>query len=562
MALFASPRHWKTDLGVTGRPLSDKLKHWRHLRRFLGDKKGLLGDNMDMQATMFALPRRPRLMIAHDEPIHNSQPLGDLAEQLLAYVRAAARHGTAVHEAERAIWQRLLALGHAALAHFFALQGSGDVGETVTLPDGQTCERLPELHGRRYVSIFGTFRLQRTAYGSREGQKIAFVPLDNRLQLPASVFSYVLQDWDQALCVEQAFGQAASTVARILNLKQSVDSLEHMNVEMAAPVADFRENRPRPDPQTEGTIVVTSADGKGIVLRRPADAPAPAAHRSKGEKASQKRMATVGTAYTVDRYVRSPAEVLAALFRDGPEPAGRPLPCHKRVWASLPHDEEAGEAQTSQALVYGWLLNEVVERNPGLAKEMVHLGDGQEALWQARQQRLPARNMTDILDLLHVTPRLWQAAHVFYPEGSPEAEAFARERILRVLQGKVTSVVRGLRALGTKRGLSGAKKKALAKACAYLWGNRARMRYDEYLAKGYPIASGVIEGACRHLVKDRMERAGMHWTVAGAQAMLDVRSLYVNGDWEEYQAHRITRETNRLYPHRHLVEGPQYCMAA
>jgi hypothetical protein len=74
------------------------------------------------------------------------------------------------------------------------------------------------------------------------------------------------------------------------------------------------------------------------------------------------------------------------------------------------------------------------------------------------------------------------------------------------------------------------------------------MRYDEYLAKGYPIASGVIEGACRHLVKDRMERAGMHWTPAGAQAMLDLRSTYVNGDWEEYQAYRIARETQRLYP--------------
>jgi hypothetical protein len=501
-------------------------------------------------------------MFAHD-PAADNPSLQELADQLHAYVRDAAVQGVPVHEAEGAIWQRLLALGRAALSQFFALLGTGDLGDTVTLPDGRTCERLPELHSRRYVSIFGTFRLTRTAYGSRAGQKIDFVPLDNRLQLPESAFSYLLQDWDQALCVEQAFGQARSTVARILNLKQSVDSLERMNAQMAEPVTAFREDRPRPDPDSEGEILVTSADGKGVVLRRPADAPAPAAHRSKGEKASQKRMATVGTAYTVDRYVRTPAEILAALFRDGPEPTGRPQPCHKRVWASLPHDEEeAGGAQTSQALVYGWLLNEVAERNPGLAKEMVHLGDGQESLWQARQERLPERNMTDILDLLHVTPRLWQAAHVFYPEGSPEAEAFARERILRVLQGKVTSVVRGLREMGTKRGLSGSKKKALAKACAYLWANRARMRYDEYLAQGYPIASGVIEGACRHLVKDRMERAGMHWTLAGAQAMLDLRSTYVNGDWEAYQAHRITRETNRLYPHRHLVEGAQYCMAA
>ncbi len=501
-------------------------------------------------------------MFAHDAGSDNPQLLHDLAGELLAYARTAATQGTAVHDVERGLWQRLLHLGRTTLGHFFALQGTGDLGDTVTAPDDQSWQRLPELHTRRYVSIFGTFTLARTAYGSRAGQKIAFVPLDNRLQLPASDFSYVLQDWDQGLCVEQAFGQARSTVARLLNLEQSVDSLEQMNVQMAERVTDFRENRPRPDPATEGALLVTSGDGKGIVMRRSAGDPAPAAHRSKGQKASQKRMATVGTAYTVDRYVRSPEEVLAALFRDGPKPPPRPQPVHKRVWASLPQEGADGVVRPALDVVYDWLLNEVAERNPGLTKEMVHLGDGQESLWQARQGHLPAQNTTDILDLLHVTPRLWQAAHVFHPEGSDAAEAFARERILRVLRGEVVGVVRGLRRLGTRRGLKGAKQKTLAQVCAYLLKNRERLRYDEYLAKGYPIASGVIEGACRHLVKDRMERAGMHWTPAGAQAMLDLRSTYVNGDWEEYQAYRIQCERQRLYPHRHLVEGPQFAMAA
>ncbi len=122
--------------------------------------------------------------------------------------------------------------------------------------------------------------------------------------------------------------------------------------------------------------------------------------------------------------------------------------------------------------------------------------------------------------------------------------------------------MRGLRALGTRQGLRGAKKRTLRQVCAYLWKNRERLRYDEYLAKGYPIASGVIEGACRHLVKDRMERAGMHWTAVGAQAMLELRSTYVNGDWETYQAHWIDRETRRLYPHRDLVAGANYCLPA
>jgi hypothetical protein len=303
-------------------------------------------------------------------------------------------------------------------------------------------------------------------------------------------------------------------------------------------------------------------------MRRDPEDPAPPAHRTKGEKASQKRMATVGTVYTVDRYVRTPEAVVAALFRDAPEPTkGRPRPQHKQVWASLARDGVPG---SGTEVVFAWLLNGVAERNPGLHKEMVFVGDGQETLWAARKAFLPERPCVDILDLLHVTPRLWKAAHVFHPERSQEAEQFVRQRLLRVLQGQAAGVLRGLREMATKHGVSGAKKKTLTKVCRYLETNLARMRYDAYLAAGYPIASGAIEGACRHLIKDRMERAGMHWTVPGAQAMLDVRSVFISGRWEEFQADRMEREVQRLYPHRTMVEGeivwrqaqePQWSMA-
>ena len=157
---------------------------------------------------------------------------------------------------------------------------------------------------------------------------------------------------------------------------------------------------------------------------------------------------------------------------------------------------------------------------------------------------------------------VWQAAHVFYKEGSDDAAHFARDRLLRILQGQSDRVVRGLRVMGSKRGLIGAKKKTLRKVCGYLEANLQRMHYDEYLSKGYPIASGAIEGACRHLVKDRMERAGMHWTPDGAQAMLNVRSVYVNGDWDTYQNYRIKQQAKRLYPFQELVKGVRYRPAA
>src|SRR5262249_35132097 len=163
-----------------------------------------------------------------------------------------------------------------------------------------------------------------------------------------------------------------------------------------------------------------------------------------------------------------------------------------------------------------------------------------------------------ILDVLHVTPRLGKAAQLLYGEKGQEVLPLVRQRVTQVLEGKVETVLRSLRRLAVDRGLKGAKQKALADICRYWHKNRQRMRYDAYLRAGYPIASGVIEGACRHLIKDRMERAGMHWTPAGAQAMLDLRSVWIGGQWEAFQQQRITRETERLYPHRDVVAGEAF----
>ena len=180
--------------------------------------------------------------------------------------------------------------------------------------------------------------------------------------------------------------------------------------------------------------------------------------------------------------------------------------------------------------------------------------DGQKSLWDTAERDLPRDNTVEILDLLHATPRIWEAAHLFYPRDSDQALDFVYDRVVRILQGDVRSVVSGMRQMGTKRKLRGKKREQLAKICGYLENNAHRMRYDDYLALGYPIASGVIEGACRHFVKDRMERSGMRWTIKSAQAMLDVRSTYLNGDWDTFTAYRIETETRRLYPYRELVE--------
>jgi hypothetical protein len=481
----------------------------------------------------------------------------NIVPQILDLLMTAVNKGQPVHEVENGLWDLALQVGRRALGVFLDCHGTGDLGPTVTLPDGRHIDRLDKLHARRYVSLFGAYALQRTAYGTREGQAIEFVPLDQRLQLPQSAFSYVLQDWDQALAMEEPFGQVSQTIERILKLKQSVDTLEGMSRQQAQDVGDFRDLQGSPPAAEEGQIVVVTADCKGIVIRGQGTKTVCGGMRPAGRRANQKRMAAVAAVYTVDPYVRTADDIVAALFRDPDyEPEARPSPCHKRVWASLP--QEGPKPRSSIAMVFDWVWWEFAQRNPKLQRPTVCLCDGQEQLWEACAEGVMDPNRVDVLDLLHVTPRLWSAAKLLHGEKSKEVVPFVRERLTQVLEGKVLTALRSMRRVAQKRGLSGVKKKALGKICSYLYKNRQRMRYDEYLRAGYPIASGVIEGACRHLIKDRLERAGMHWTLAGAQALLDLRSVWIGGYWQEFQQDRIERETERLYCHRDLVAGEAF----
>jgi hypothetical protein len=498
------------------------------------------------------------MMMAENTRNDKVQDLMELAMEMSRYVERAIREESPIHEVEREIWQRLLQLGHLALRQFLAGQGTGDLGETWSTPEGRNWKRLKDLHPRVYQSIFGAFTIDRTVYGSREGQKIEAVPLDARLQLPESEFSYVLQDWAQALGVEHAFARTAEVLRMILNWSPPVASLERMNQQMAESVTAFRESRPAPQAKEEGEILVVTADNKGVPMRRKAERLPAGCHRKKGEKANKKQMAAVGCVYTVDSKSRTPEAVVAALFRERPcrktGEKSEPVARHKRLWSSLSYEWE-GKDYDGEENVFAWMAREVSARRKK-NQAIVCVMDGQRSLWGVLDAFIPDEKMVEILDLLHVAPRLWEAAHLFHAEGSVEAVKFVRERMLRVLRGEAGYVIGGLRQMGTKRGLKSSKGKKLQAICNYLEKNLPRMRYDEYLTAGYPIASGVIEGACRYVVKDRMERAGMRWTVAGAQAMLDLRTTYVNGQWHDFQAYRIKQERKRLYPYQPWLHQP------
>jgi len=194
----------------------------------------------------------------------NKKILMDESKKLADYILEQAQQGTAIHTVEQGIWDKLLKMGEQALGQFLALQGDGDIGEQVELGSGRVVKRLPVQQTRIYRSIFGIYNLERTVYGTREGQKIEFVPLDNRLQLPETRFSYLLQDWNQQLSVENPFNQVNKVLDRILQFKQPVDSIERMAYQGAKTVEDFRNSLPKIKPDEEHDIIVATADGKGV----------------------------------------------------------------------------------------------------------------------------------------------------------------------------------------------------------------------------------------------------------------------------------------------------------
>jgi hypothetical protein len=475
--------------------------------------------------------------------------------EMSAFIRRAVREGMPIHQVERGLWPMLLAAGRSMLEGFVDALGTGDLGPTLE-HEGRTLRQLEELHDRRYVSIFGELNIRRCVYGTRETQKHEVVPLDARLDLPDGEFSYILQDWDQELCIQGPYKEARHTVEKILGLGQSVRSLENMNLAMSRQVESFHEVQAAPPAREEGEIMVLTADCTGVPMRKeelPAgQPPKPTATGEETEKITRgMRMACVGAAYTIASFVRTAAEVVDEVMRK--EAAGRrPEPKHKQVRAELTRSI-GGQEVNGKDRIFEWLQHQVESRNPTRRKPLVCVMDGERALWKRLLKYLPG--IICILDLYHMLQWLWKAAHCFHAEGSKEARAFVTQRLEKILLGQVGYVIGGLRQMGYKQRLKGAKLKQLEAAIGYLDRNRRFMHYDEYLAAGYPIGSGMAEGACGHVVKDRMERTGMRWRVPSAQAMLDLRAICASEQWDVFESYRIDAESTKLYPYKQAVDS-------
>ena len=434
------------------------------------------------------------------------------------------------------------------------LRQPGKAVEPVRDAEGTPLTPTP-IHGRSLETIFGAVEVARTGYGA-EGTP-SLHPLDGALHLPPEKYSLEVRRRVAMEAAKSSYEEGVKTLERYTGAHVPKRQFEELVIRAAQDFEAFyaqRQAGARADPLT-GSILVLTVDGKGVVMRpedlreptkRAAEARAKTftARLGSGRQLHAKRMASVAAIYTIAPFVRTPEEVLPA--SPGPRETGpaRPRPEHKRVWASL--------AQSAEAVIKE-MFDEAARRDPKRRKRWVALVDGNLPQITYLQQLAEERNISLIIivDFLHVAQYVWKAAAAFFPGQELAQDRWTRRRLLEILRGKASLVAAGMRRSATLRETAAAERKPVDDCADYLLNYSPYLQYDKALAEGVPIATGVIEGACRHLVQDRMNLTGARWTLTGAEAVLRLRALRSSNDFDAYWKFHEQQEYERHHASRY-----------
>jgi hypothetical protein len=432
---------------------------------------------------------------------------------------------------ERSLFRRVLRLGFKLLQLFLLTRVAA---ESHAPQPGVGRTQVP-YHSQKpasYFSIFGKLVFER-AYFYTPGQPGLF-PLDRALSLPARCYSNLLMESVEVLAVDSAYDKGLEVVSRLLGLTLSESALETKVVEDSQLVKAFYAQPSKFPVAEEGPILVAQADGKGVPLVRQETTDLKA-RRGKGDKKTHKKEAVAIAVYTIKPYPRTPQDVVDALFKQAQPPTERPAPCHKQVFASLD-----GKAAALQRLA-SW----AARREGRHIRDRVALTDGSESLQQQVLAKLSG--FTLVLDIIHVDEYLWKAGTAIYGETDPKRAQWVEAQLLDILSSRAALVIQRLEDKARTVRLTSQAGKVFRQVAQYLRRNQPYMDYATYLQRGWPIGTGVIEGVCRHLVKDRMELSGMRWTLSGAGALLALRSVNENGDWEAFHEFRRAQQHEQLY---------------
>lgn len=432
-------------------------------------------------------------------------------------------------------------------------QGSGRLVESVCGADGVVRSHKRDHMETGYQSVFGAVRVART--GSSQRGVASLLPRDAQLTLPARGYSHRLQKRVAAKAVKMSFAEVVHDLETETSVRLGKAQVEQIGYEAAQdfdafdaqPCSEAAQQQAQAKP-----IQGLTCDSKGVVMRQEAlrdatrkkaeaQVPQPPRGFARQEKATRKRMATVAGIYHIDRHLRSPQTVARQFAPLRLVPTSRPpapKPVGKQLWASL---------AKSMKTVIEMGFAEGGRRAPAHQAAWVVLVDGDPTQIDAIEEVAKAQggSVVIILAIIHALEYLWKAAKALCDPDDPKAARWVGEKIEQLLQGQAKSIVRNLRRSALAKGMNAKQREPLDQCATYLANHTPYLNYPAYLAKGYPIATGVIEGACRHVVKDRMEITGARWGLEGGEAVLQLRALYIHDDFDAYWDFHENQEYQR-----------------
>jgi hypothetical protein len=485
-------------------------------------------------------------------------PLAQMLAELAGGVAGPGAAGLSFEELERRVVAGVRELGVAVLQHALDARAAAEVRLAgVTGADG-VARRRAVRGARTIVTVLGAVRVRRIGYRAGAGGVPALLPADAVLNLPRRRYSWGLQQLAVLFTQAGSYGQARQFVRAATGVSIGKRQLEQITAEAAADAAGFDPALPRG--QQAGPLAL-SPDAKGVAMlpgalrRRGAKAPGQRARnfekrRGTGEK-GHKRMAQAGCVFdvAVPDAPRTPEQILAR------QPGQQPPQAPEAAGTWYTADITAGCAETIAAL-----FGQAGRRDPGHARTWIALADGDNHQIRQIQDQAAARRVpvTILIDFVHVQEYLWKAAWCFHRPRDPAIEAWVTAQELDILHGRVAQVIARIKDLAAAHPPRPGSEhdKIIAKTLTYLQAKQPYLDYPRALASGWPIATGVIEGACRHLIGDRTGITGARWGIDGAQAILQLRAITASGNLDDYWNHHIARERqrNHLSRYQHSLE--------
>ncbi len=425
------------------------------------------------------------------------------------------------HKMEASIFKQLMKLGFILMQLYFASHNKGNYGKTIETAQG--IAKRGRTGKKSYFSIFGKMNVTRHLYHI---ENVSFAPLDIALNLPVRCYSYFLSEFANLLNINGAYENASGLLKKFFSIKPSISALETISGESSDRYEDYYDLKNRlPKLESEEDYVVVSFDGKGVPMIK-AEAAKIVARQGKGKKKQKKKEALVGVKYDVNANVRTAKEVAINLVfpdkKGDKNETGKPARAQNiRYIASVEKTKKKVMEE----------IHELVKDGNFNDKPLVCVMDGALYLWTLFKDVFKdIENKVPVLDIIHVLQYIWIIAHIKHKEGSVEGKKYVYKRLLLILQGKVASYIMELQREMLSKEWKKTQSDKFLKVITYLKNHKEYMKYNQYLSEGYPIGSGVVESACSHVVKDRMEISGARWGINGSESILKLRSVAKSKD--------------------------------